>query len=83
MPIDNNPSERALRVVALGRKNFLFVGDLEGGENLAVLYSLVASCEEAGVNPHAYLADVLMRVQTHPASRVDELLPDRWSELRA
>lgn len=82
VPIDNNPSERALRVVALGRKNFLFVGDLEGGENLAVLYSLVACCEEAGVNPHAYLADVLMRVQTHPASRVDELLPDRWAELR-
>lgn len=83
VPIDNNPSERALRVVALGRKNFLFVGDLEGGTNLAVLYSLVASCEQAGVNPYAYLADVLMRVHTHPASRIDELLPDRWADFRA
>lgn len=79
IPIDNNPSERALRVVALGRKNFLFVGDVDSGSNLAVLYSLVASCEEAGVNPLAYLADVLLRVQTHPASRVDDLLPDRWA----
>lgn len=83
IPIDNNPSERALRVVALGRKNFLFVGDVEAGSNLTVLYSLVASCEEAGVNPHAYLADVLMRVQTHPARAIDELLPDQWTALRA
>lgn len=83
IPVDNNQSESALRVVALGRKNFLFVGDLEGGENLAVLYSLVATCEANGVNPHAYLADVLLRVQTHPASRIDELLPDRWAPFAA
>lgn len=83
IPVDNNQSERALRVVALGRKNFLFVGDLEGGENLAVLYSLVATCEANAVNPQAYLADVLLRVQTHPASRIDELLPDRWAPIAA
>jgi transposase len=77
--IHNNASERALRVVALGRKNFLFVGHLEGGQNLAALYSLVATCEAHGVNPQAYLADVLMRVQDLPASRIDELLPHRWS----
>jgi len=71
-----------LRVVALGRKNFLFVGDVESGKHLATLYSLVASCEQAGVNPHAYLADVLMRVQTHPQSRIEELLPDRWDAAR-
>jgi transposase len=79
LPIDNNASERALRVAALGRKNFLFVGTNEAGENLAGLYSLIATCEANGVNPADYLADVLIRVQTHPASRIDELLPHRWS----
>ena len=78
LPIDNNASERALRVAALGRKNFLFVGNDEAGENLAGLYSLIATCEANGVNPVDYLADVLIRVQTHPASRIDELLPHNW-----
>jgi transposase len=78
LPIDNNASERALRVAALGRKNFLFVGTDEAGENLAGLYSLIATCEANGVNPVEYLADVLLRVQTHPASQIDELLPHNW-----
>jgi transposase len=78
LPVDNNASERALRVAALGRKNFLFVGHDEAGENLAGLYSLIATCEANGVNPVAYLADVLRRVQTHPASCIDELLPHNW-----
>jgi transposase len=79
LPIDNNASERALRVSALGRKNFLFVGHDEAGENLAGLYSLVATCETNGVNPVDYLADVLLRVQTHPAARIDEILPHNWT----
>jgi transposase len=79
LPIDNNASERALRVSALGRKNFLFVGSDEAGENLAGLYSLVATCEANGVNPVDYLADVLLRAQSHPASRIDDLLPHRWT----
>jgi transposase len=83
LPIDNNASERALRVAALGRKNFLFVGHDEAGENLAGLYSLIATCEANEVNPVDYLADVLLRVQSHPASRVDELLPHKWTPLRA
>lgn len=78
LPVDNNASERALRIAALGRKNFLFVGTDHAGENLAGLYSLIATCEVNGVNPVAYLADVLLRVQTHPASRIDELLPHNW-----
>lgn len=78
VPIDNNASERALRIVALGRKNFLFVGNDVAGQNLAVLLSLVRTCEAAGVNPQAYLADVLMRVQDWPAARVEELLPESW-----
>jgi len=70
------------RGLALGRKNFLFVGSDEAGENLAGLYSLIATCETNGVNPVDYLADVLLRLQTHPASRIDELLPHNWSPRR-
>ncbi len=78
IPVDNNASERALRVVALGRKNFLFVGDEECGANLAGLYSLVATCDSVGADPIEYLKDVLMRVDTHPASQIDDLLPHKW-----
>ena len=78
IPPDNNRAEAALRVAALGRKNFLFVGHEAAGRNLAVLYTLVASCEANGKNPWLYLRDVLTRIGTHPASRIDELLPDRW-----
>lgn len=78
LPLDNNPAERALRAMALGRKNYLFVGSDEAGQNLAGLASLVATCEACGVNPEAYLADVLLRLDSHPAARLDELLPHRW-----
>jgi transposase len=79
VPVDNNASESALRVVALGRKNFLFVGDVEAGDHLAILYSLVATCEARDIDPVAYLQDVIMRVDIHPASRIDELLPQNWT----
>jgi len=78
IPPDNNIAEAGLRRVALGRSNFLFVGNEDAGHDLAVLYTLVASCEKNGVNPVAYLTDVLTRVQTHPANRIEELLPHRW-----
>jgi len=81
LPLDNNASERALRGAALGRKNYLFFGHEAAGENHASLYSLVATCEAHGVNAQAYLADVLMRVQTHPQSRIHELLPMNWQAL--
>lgn len=79
VPVDNNASERALRIVALGRKNFLFVGHARAGQNLAVLYSLMATCEEFGVDPHAYLTDVLLRIDGHPNRLIEELLPDQWT----
>ena len=79
IPPDNNASERALRVAALGRKNFLFVGNAAKGGNLAGLYSLVATCELHEVDPIAYLSDVLMRVDFHPARDIDDLLPHRWA----
>jgi transposase len=77
-PLDNNSSERSLRVVALGRKNFMFVKDTITGANLAFLYTVLATCEANGVNPYLYLTDILPRVQDHPASRLDELLPQNW-----
>ena len=79
IPIHNNASERRLRVVALGRKNFLFFGDRFSGRNFAGLYSLVGSCIANAVEPTQYLADVLMRVR-HASTQdeLDALLPDRW-----
>jgi transposase len=79
VPLDNNGSERALRRVALGRKNYLFVYDGEAGASIAGLYSLVATCEARGINPFEYLADVLARVQDHPITAIDDLLPGAWA----
>jgi transposase len=79
VPLDNNGSERALRRIALGRKNYLFVHDGESGASLAGLYSLVATCEARRINPFEYLSDVLARVQDQPANALDELLPGAWS----
>lgn len=78
IPLDNNISERQLRLIALGRKNYLFVGHDVAGQNLAVLQTFVATCVANNVNPQEYLADVLIRIQTHPQSKIDELLPHNW-----
>jgi transposase len=83
LPIDNNAVERGLRAVAIGRKNWLFAGSDRGGRTAAVLISLTATCKALGVEPLAYLRDVLDRVSTHPQVRIGELLPDQWKELRA
>jgi len=79
---DNNIAENALRPVVLGRKNYLFVGNDAGGKRAAILYSLIASCKRRGINPVAYLTDVLTRISTHPAERVHELAPANWSAPR-
>jgi transposase len=76
IPLDNNASEAALRRVALGRKNYLFVGDVGSGDNIGVLYTLIATCEARGINPFAYLTDVLERIGSEP---IDVLLPSAWS----
>lgn len=83
IPLDNNASERSLRRVALGRKNYLFVGDADSGANIAGLYSLAATCEARSINPLEYLTDVLSRVGDHPASKLDELLPGPWAAAQA
>lgn len=81
VPLDNNWSERALRTPALGRKNYLFFGGAEPGENIAGLYSLVQSCEVNGIDPQSYLTDVLVSVKRHPQARIDELLPHLWKSI--
>ncbi len=73
--IDNNSAERALRGVALGRNNYLFMGSDAGGERAAAIYSLVETAKLNGLDPQAYLRDVLARIAEHPINRIDELLP--------
>ena len=78
LQIDNNACERAMRPVALGRKNWLFVGSDRGGRAAAIALSLIQTCKLHDINPFDYLADVLRRLPAHPINRVDELLPFRW-----
>ena len=75
LEIDNNAAERALRVVALGRKNYLFAGSDAGGERAAAIYSLIGTAKLNGINPESYLRDVLSRIADHPINRIEELLP--------
>jgi transposase len=75
LEIDNNAAERALRAVALGRKNYLFAGSDAGGERAATIYSLIGSAKLNGLDPEAYLREVLTRIADHPISRIRELLP--------
>jgi len=78
IPPTNNRSERLLRVVAVGRKNYLTVGNTAAGECIAALYTMTACCKAAGVDPQAYLTDVLDRIEDHPPDQLDELLPHKW-----
>jgi len=75
LEIDNNAAERALRAVAIGRKNYLFAGSDAGGERAAAMYSLIGSAKLNGIDPEAYLRHVLTRIADHPINRIAELLP--------
>ena len=80
--LDNNTVERAIRPIALGRKNHLFAGSDGGAERWAVVASLLATAKLNGVEPFAYLKDVLERMSDgHPVSRIDDLLPWNWTQL--
>jgi transposase len=75
LEIDNNAAERALRAVALGRKNYLFAGSDRGGESAAAIYSLIGTEKLNGIDPESYLRNILSRIAEHPINRIDELLP--------
>ncbi len=79
LAIDNNRAENQLRVVALGRKNWLFAGSFEGARRTALFYSLVQSCALAGVPPFDYLKDVLLRIAMHPQRLIGQLTPQGWA----
>ena len=83
LEIDNNGAERSLRGVAIGRRNWTFLGSDEGGRTAAVLTSFMASCQRSKIDPFAYLRDVLGRIAGHPITRLDELLPSNWTPLQA
>ena len=80
--IDNNISERTLKLIGIGRLNWLFVGGDNGGRTASVLFSFTATCKQLGIDSFAYLRDVLGRLPTHPAERLSELLPHRWHAAR-
>lgn len=78
---DNNLAENAMRPVAVGRKNWLFVGSERGGRAAALFMGLIQSCKNLGINPWEYLDDMLRRVMSHPVNRLRELLPDQWQPI--
>ena len=80
---DNNCAERAMKPVALGRKNFLFVGSAGGGRSAAIAYTLIQTAKLNGVDPQAWLTEVLSRIADHKIGRIDELLPWRYATAAA
>jgi hypothetical protein len=76
--LDNNVAERAIRPLAIGRKNWLFFGSADAGEAGAILFSIVQTCRGLNINPREYLEDIMRKLMSHPAGKLDELLPDRW-----
>ena len=82
LPIDNNPAENGIRPIALGRKNWLFLGSEAGGQTAAILMTFCTTCRKLKINTWEYLRDVLQRINTHPMHKIDDLLPDRWQKLR-
>ena len=76
--LDNNVAERAVRPLAIGRKNWLFVGNEDGGESAAIIFSLIQTCRALEINPREYLEDVMRRLMSHNSQALHELLPDQW-----
>ena len=81
--LDNNVAERAIRPLAVGRKNWLFVGNEIGGEAAGIVFSLIQTCRGLGINPREYLEDVMRRLMSHNSAKVSELLPDQWKTAKA
>lgn len=83
LEIDNNSAERAMKPVALGRKNYLFAGSEGGGKSAAIAYTLIETARLNGVDPQAWLTHVLARIADHKIARLDELLPWRYAATAA
>jgi hypothetical protein len=81
--LDNNVAERAVRPLAIGRKNWLFFGSPDGGEAGAILFSFVQTCRGLRINPREYLEDVMRRIMSHNSQKLHELLPDNWLNSRS
>ena len=78
--IDNNPVENAIRPTAIGKKNWMFIGSREAGWRSAVIYSIIESCRSRGIDPHAYLKDVLTRLPTMTNWQIADITPQAWAE---
>ncbi len=78
LEVDNNGVENVLRPIALGRKNYLIAGSHAAAQRVAVIYSLLGTCKQHGVNPQEWLSDVLRRIPTQPKKRIQKLVPHRW-----
>ena len=83
LEMSNNAAERSIRPLALGRKNYLFCGSDAGGDRAACIYTIIETAKMNGINPQAYLADILARIADHPSRQIDALLPWRWKPLAA
>lgn len=77
--IDNNLVENAIRPTAIGKKNWLFIGDAEAGERSAVIYTVIESCRRRGIDPYAYLRDVLTRLAKMSNLQIPEVIPQAWA----
>ena len=83
LELDNNTAERSMRAIALGRKNYLFMGSEGGGRSAAIAYTLIETAKLNGVDPQAWLTDTLGRIADHKITRINELLPWRYAEASA
>lgn len=83
LEIDNNGAERSLRGIAVGRRNWTFLGSDNGGRTAAVLTSITATCKRLRIDPFEYLRDIFQRINTHPQKHLEDLLPDRWKPAQA
>ncbi len=80
MEIDNNLVENAIRPTALGKKNWLFIGQAEAGESSAIIYTVIESCRRRGLNPYAYLRDVIARLPRMTNHQIPEVTPEAWAK---
>ena len=80
LELDNNTAERSMRGIAIGRKNWLFMGSEGGGKSAAIAYTLIETAKLNGVDPQAWLTDILGRISGHKITRLDELMPWRYAQ---